>query len=409
MDFKIDPDLNRISIKGSVPARGLRLLCAFLHKAIAERGFSDIILDFSICNGIRESVMLPILPIITFHREQGNSFHLVLPQEDRLKRLFLNTNWAHHIDPNEYDLSSYEGGHVPALRFRQSEDQSTILDRVMGLILSQMNTDRSTLKAIEWSLWEIMDNVPNHAQSPVGGFVQATVFKDEVEFVVSDAGVGIPQSIREDDHVTALTKVINEGVTRDKTQNAGNGLYGSYQVAVQSNGQFEIHSLNGLLYFVSPEDGVKSRLENVPYNGTSVRCRIGTNDHELLGKALRFKGKSFDPPYDYIERKFENDEGEMIFNMREKAWRDFGSRKGGKKIRGMIESLLGPDRPVILDFDGVGVISSSFADEVFGRLFVDMGPRSFMTRIEMRNVDPTVEGLIDRAIVQRTKLGNGNT
>lgn len=99
----------------------------------------------------------------------------------------------------------------------------------------------------------------------------------------------------------------------------------------------------------------------------------------------------------------------MLFNMREKAWRDFGSRKGGKKIRGMIESLLVPDRPVILDFDGVGVISSSFADEVFGRLFVDMGPRAFMTKIEMRNVDPTVEGLIDRAIVQRTKLGNGNT
>lgn len=99
----------------------------------------------------------------------------------------------------------------------------------------------------------------------------------------------------------------------------------------------------------------------------------------------------------------------MIFNMREKAWREFGSRQGGKRIRGTIENLLNFAHSIILDFDGVGVISSSFADEVFGRLFVDMGPRAFMTRIEMRNVDPTVEGLIDRAIVQRTKLGNGNT
>ena len=75
----------------------------------------------------------------------------------------------------------------------------------------------------------------------------------------------------------------------------------------------------------------------------------------------------------------------------------------------MLDNLLRERRTIVLDFSGVGVISSSFADEVFGRLFVEMGPRAFMTRIEMRHVDPTVEGLIDRAIVQRTKLGNGAT
>lgn len=246
MDFKIDSDLNRISIRGSVRARGLRLLCAFLHKAIDERGFSDIVLDFSICDGITEAVMLPMLPIIANYRKENVNFSLILPQSEKLRRLFVNTNWAHHINPEEYNPSSHEGDHVPALQFEDIENQDVILDRVMTMALSQLNTDRSTLKAVEWSLGEIMDNVPNHAQSPVGGFVQATVYKDAVEFVVSDAGIGIPRSIQEDDPVTALTKVINEGVTRDKTQNAGNGLYGSYQVAVQSNGQFEIHSLNGL-------------------------------------------------------------------------------------------------------------------------------------------------------------------
>ena len=74
----------------------------------------------------------------------------------------------------------------------------------------------------------------------------------------------------------------------------------------------------------------------------------------------------------------------------------------------MIENLLREHRPVLIDFDGVGVISSSFADKVFGRLFVEMGLRAFMTRIQMHNVDPTVEGLIDRAIMQRTRLGNGD-
>ena len=76
-------------------------------------------------------------------------------------------------------------------------------------------------------------------------------------------------------------------------------------------------------------------------------------------------------------------------------------------MRRTIETLLRERRSIILDFAGVGVFTSGFADEAFGRLFVQMGPSAFMTRIEMRNVDPTVAGLIDRAIVQRAKLGDG--
>ena len=138
-------------------------------------------------------------------------------------------------------------------------------------------------------------------------------------------------------------------------------------------------------------------------------CRIGLDERALLDKALRFKGEPHDPPYDYIERRFENDGGDLTVEMRDEARHDFGSRQGARRIRGMLENLLRERRTIVLDFSGVGVISNSFADEVFGRLFVEMGPRAFMTRIEMHHVDPTVEGLIDSAIVQRTKLGNGAT
>ena len=77
-------------------------------------------------------------------------------------------------------------------------------------------------------------------------------------------------------------------------------------------------------------------------------------------------------------------------------------------MRRTIETLLREHHPIVLDFAGVGVFTSGFADEAFGRLFVQMGPCAFMTRIEMRNVDSTVAGLIDRAIMQRTKLGDGD-
>ena len=137
-----------------------------------------------------------------------------------------------------------------------------------------------------------------------------------------------------------------------------------------------------------------------------IRLAIGLFDRKLLSRALRFRDVHHASHSPYLE-KFENKNGEVIFHMKTEAGRAFGSRAGGRQVRKMIDNLLREREVIVLDFEGVGVISSGFADEVFGRLFVNMGFRAFTRRVEMRNVDPIVDGLIDRAIEQRTKLGNG--
>ena len=386
----------------------LRNACATLYETIEVRGFRDVTLDFSACTAITQALMLPVIPIISKYRYDGVGFYCVRPEDERLRRLFDNANWSHFISPEVYDASRHEGGHVPALNYADSPEFG-ILDHVMDLILESLQPDRQTLKAVEWSLWEIMDNVYSHAESTVGGFVQATAFQqgNQVEFIVADDGMGIPQSMGISDHTRALQESINEGVTRDSTRNAGNGLYGSFRVAALSDGgQFDLHSLHGHLY-TDVEGNVVTRSENVPYKGTSVRCRIGLNDVNLLDKALRFGGQPHDPGFDSIERRYEIDEGKVVLNLKNEAHGDVGSRRSGIRVRSKIVNVLSMHQTLGIDFAGLGVISSSFADEVFGRLFCEIGPRSFMTRIELRNVDQTVDRLIDRAIVQRTRLGNG--
>ena len=404
----IERNGNSVRFCGTQSWADLRRSCALLHETISRRGFRDVTLDFSQCERVTQSVMLPLMPVVSGYRNEGVAFYLVPPQQENLRRLFENANWSHFISPCVHSASRHEGGHVPALNYGESEKEFEILDRVMDLILESLQPDRQTLKAVEWSLWEIMDNVSSHAESSVGGFVQATAFQqgNQVEFVVADGGVGIPQSIGIHDHRRAVEECINEGVTRDSTRNAGNGLYGSFRVAALSDGgQFELHSLRGHLY-TDPDGSVVTRLEAAPYAGTSVRCRIGLDDEHLLDKALRFAGKSQDPGYDSIERRYETDEG-IVLNLLDEAHRDVGSRRSGIRVRSKMTNLLTMHHLLVVDLDGIGVISSSFADEVFGRLFCELGPRSFMTRIELRNVDKTVEGLIDRAILQRTRLGNG--
>jgi hypothetical protein len=61
--------------------------------------------------------------------------------------------------------------------------------------------------------------------------------------------------------------------------------------------------------------------------------------------------------------------------------------------------------PGHVDFSGVPVISSSFADEAFGKLFLQLGPMQFMQRVRLVNTIDTVESLINRAIEQRMKVG----
>lgn len=409
---RIEGGDDRIAVNDAIGPPDLHRLCAALHQSV-DRGLTEVTLDFSACSGVTQAVMLPIMPIVAQYREtQGIALELVLPRDQRLARLFENANWGYHIDPANYPANRYQGGHVPALRFGEdgADGQATILNRVLELIVRNLDTSRDTLKAVEWSLGEVMENVIVHAESEIGGFVQATAFEagNAVEFVVADAGIGVPASIGTRDDEKALRDAITEGVTRDRSRNAGNGLFGSYQVAVLSGGTFEMRSNLGLLRRTGDGQLTTDRL-SAPYPGTSVRCRIGLEDQELLGRALRFKGRSHDPPFDYVEREFETPEGTLVLNMKERASMDFGSRRGGVRVRNMVRNLLRGQPHIVLDFQGVGVVTSSFADEFFGRLFVALGPRAFMSRIRMIHVDPTVEGLIDRAILQRTRLGQADS
>jgi hypothetical protein len=81
----------------------------------------------------------------------------------------------------------------------------------------------------------------------------------------------------------------------------------------------------------------------------------------------------------------------------------FGSRPAGTPVRNKLKNLLNMSgsQKVYVDFEGIPLISSSFADEVFGKLFLEIGPLSFMQGFEFINIMKTVRQLIDKAIAQR--------
>lgn len=384
---------------------------AAFHNLVHKSGHRELLLDFS---GVRKFALRFILPLVTMaraYRGEKVYFDLVLPADEKLQKLFKNANWAHLISPEKFEArDTFNRNHLSAIQYLNADQHFEAVDRSLDVILkSSEGLDRNRLKALEWSLNEVTDNVLNHAESPVGGIIQVVSDKNrqQVEFCVCDAGVGIPRSLRQGrpqlaDDVAALRAAIEEGVTRNQITNQGNGLFGTFKCCEVSGGTFEILSGNVSLMF---KDGsLQVSKKAIPFNGTFVRAAINYGVEGLLERALVFKGKPHNPVYDYVERTYQIEGDDIDFKVAVEL-DAFGTRHAGQLARTKVENLMNNGGTSIsFDFKDIHLISSSFADEVFGKLFASLGPIRFGQLCKFKNVDSTVQGLIDRAISQRMRL-----
>lgn len=408
-------DGNRIVVSGEFGVGDLHRPMGMLHQAIQNAGYEEIVLDFSNCVAAFPAPMLALCAKVTKLRQANIDFDLIPPGDKDKQRLFVNTNWAHLLCPRKYDPSDFKGySQIPATQFSDPTMQQAAVNRIVNSILGAIpDIQRSNFAALEWSINEITDNVLVHAESSVGGFVQVSIFKKnrkKVQFIVVDAGRGIPMTLREShseirSDVEALDSAIREGVTRDKSVGQGNGLYGSFQICSHSGGFFEIASGWATLIF-RESSGLKIDQSPVPYDGTVVIAEIDFTNPDLLAEALKIGGKVH-RPVDYVETRYEMyDRDDLHFKMIQES-SSFGSRVAGTPVRTKLINLITmcPDQRIVVDFDGVPLVSSSFADEVVGKLFVELGPMKFGSRLQFIKLEPIVEKLINKAIAQRMSTG----
>ncbi len=383
---------------------------AALHNLVHKQGYQDLVLDFAQSTFLDPKFMLPLVTAARSYRGENVDFELIVPSDDKSAKLLANTNWAHLIVPEKFDARDDRNrNHLSAIQYINADEQFSAVDRSMEVIMQSIGgLDRARLKALEWSLNEITDNVLNHSELSVGGIVQVVHFakRQLVEFYVCDAGIGIPRSLRQGrpeitDDVRAVRAAIEEGVTRNKATNQGNGLFGTFKCCEVSGGQFD--AISGSVLLRHRDGKLHVSRKNVPLKGTFVRASINYSFEQLLEKALVFKGKAHDPGGDYVERIYQKSGDVLEFKVSSEL-EAFGTREAGRIARTKIENLMDKGKASIMfDFSGLHLISSSFADEVFGKLFVTLGPIGFGQLCQFSNVDPTVQTLINRAITQRIK------
>lgn len=402
-------DGNKVLFEGDLghEPRGA-LVC--LHQLANLQREPNIKLDFNAVSRADAQYMLPLVSYVTYYRLNGVDFELTLPSRQGTMKKFVNSNWAHLMCPSKYEQKTGRiGSNLPALQYIDGDSQFNVVNKVMDILLETIAVaDRKQLKALEWALNEVTDNVLNHAESAIGGIIQleCDTKGKRVSFYVVDAGLGIPKTLREaissiTSDSDALDRAIREGVTRNSATNQGNGLFGTFKCCSVSGGLFYIRSNNAQLSFAN--DSLTVKTDKVPFRGSFISATINYDTPRLLEKALVFRGRIHEPGNDYIDMHYEQQDEMLIFELAKES-EGFGSREFGRRTKTKIDNILVDQKSrIIFDFTEVPIVSSSYADEAFGKLFVELGPTGFARRCSFKSMDSTVQRLIDRSIMLRMK------
>lgn len=414
--LRVNTNAHRIAITGELSLDDFRRILATMHNLRTKAGYEELLLDFNQCTYVAPGSMATICAEALRLQQLGVDTSVVLPGDHRLRNLFLNANWAHFLEPTRHGESTFKGfSHVPLAQFAASSEQGALVSHLVDTLLkSTGSVAREDFAAIEWALNEITDNVLIHAQSEVGGVVHLNNYADKkrVEVIVADPGLGVPRTLRTASatirsDADALEQAIREGVTRDPSVGQGNGLYGSYRIATSSGGYFYLHS--GLASLEASQGYLKIHAETIPYHGTLVVACMDYSQRNALAEALEFGGRKYRPT-DFIETRYELDAEGAITVLLASEGTAFGSRDAGAPIRRKLLNIYSMGqrlRSITVDLSGVPLVSSSYADEVFGKLFVELGPMEFMRVFRITGANPTVQELVNRAILQRSRQADG--
>lgn len=367
-------------------------------------------IDFKKVKKVFPNGMLPVICTIEELRHSGIKIYVNLPNDGEIRKLFRSVNWAHFLSPEQFEKSdSTYDRHLVTRRFETPQEQLKAVNDFMDVVLRSMRIPKDIISGLEWSINEITDNVLNHSESKFGGFIQASSqYKEKkIVFAVADSGRGILKSMQEGypelrTELDAIGEAIKAGVTRNPKFGQGNGLAGSLKIATLTGGSFEIISGNGRLTITDSE--TKRRIiKGSSFNGTLVSGEINIVDNFSISTALDFNPNIKHVPLDIIDLKYELPDSDCLLVKMNEETTGFGSRKSGIQIRtkAMNLFLAKPGYPIIIDWEGVPVISSSFADEFIGKLFLELGAMTFSATIKNRNMETLIMSLLDKAVSQR--------
>ncbi len=86
-----------------------------------------------------------------------------------------------------------------------------------------------------------------------------------------------------------------------------------------------------------------------------------------------------------------------------KTGKILGLRETGKRLRENLESALNNNQTVIIDFDDVDSVSSSFADEFIAKTYINVGRKKFLENVKIKNANEFIKVIINSSLSERIR------
>lgn len=304
------------------------------------------------------------------------------------------------------------GRFIPIHLIGPKEDHISVkhaVDAMCDLVVRNCDASETFLPAFEWAIQEIVDNAVTHADAEHSSVVCGQVYpaNAEVHFSICDTGIGVKSSLSSAHQCKndgeAILLATERGVTRDPNLGQGNGLAGALLISRLSGGHLSIRSGAAHVFFNTYS--TTTPVNQLP--GTSVSMVIRTD------KPVRLDTTWIEHPeganYLHAERERVAASG---FIVRDEC-AHFGGRPPGEKLRRKVAVVIDDEvydgTPIRLDFTGVENASSSFLDEVVGKLVQQFGILNFKKRVQLTSASRETFSRLSVVVAQRMKPSNSST
>lgn len=372
----------------------MRLLVPFLKKEQFDINFPT--------GNVLPAACVPIAGLIDTLRENGKIIKVHFRRDSYLGNIHFDYPYKvdDHLDSLAFPFSKI-------WKFSTFDEVTKLVNAYSDEITSLIPCSPGLVEGLEWSLNETMDNVLQHSNGGTG-YMMGVVHKSTnyILFSIFDNGQGIFNSLRESIYhprtaIDAISLAIQEGKTRDKNIGQGNGLWGLNNIILSNQGKLEITSHGSSLILYS--NGTSKKYLDLPildpkHATTTVNISFNYNNPISVSDAL---GGHIPTDIRYEDKLDDNNYLNIILSNEASG---FGTRPAGERLRNKVMNYLTRiDAPskIKIDFSGISMISSSFADEFIGKLVAQLGFFRFTKIITLIGVAPTIELIINRSVSQR--------
>jgi len=301
------------------------------------------------------------------------------------------------------------GRFIPLTRIDCSAAVETAYESVCELIVCQFENAREFLPAVDWAVYELLDNVTAHSESNGCSYLFGQYIKKEKKICISvyDYGIGLQSSLspyytKVTNAQIAIELAMARGITSKQNDHLGNGLAGTREICKKNLGRFCL-STGNKMFVETAEDIFYQTIPAIP--GTHLILDLRTDKPVDLRSTFIEENE-----IDYIYRSIAKlgNTGNRIILIDECP--DFGSRLTAKRLRQKIEALL-PDMntALILDFESVLSMSSSFADELLGKLYTFNQNNNLFEHIRIENINDACLRRVNVVIKQRVDNKTAST